>query len=159
MNTSAAMLRVGRFLVLVVSVGVVSVGVVAAQDETPSQTFITNVNVWDGNSEALQMGTSVLIEGNLVAGVGASANPSNDATIIDGGGRTLLPGLIDMHSHLCFDEAVEEANSDYDQMAIGAFTGQFMVDYLQQGFTTVRDAGCNILSIARAVNRGRIPGP
>ena len=64
-----------------------------------------------------------------------------------------------MHSHLCFVEGVEEANSMWDQMAIGAQTAHALVDYLDQGFTTARDAGCNILPIAKAVNVGRIPGP
>jgi imidazolonepropionase-like amidohydrolase len=131
---------------------------VFAQDEAPTQFLFTNVNVWDGTSGGLQK-ADVLIQGNLIAQVAPGIEAPSGATVIDGGGRTLMPGLIDMHSHLCFAEGVEEANSDYDQMAMGAFTGQFMVDYLQQGFTTARDAGCNILSIARAVNRGRIPGP
>jgi imidazolonepropionase-like amidohydrolase len=129
-----------------------------AQDEAPTQILFTNVHVWDGTSDGLQQ-ADVLIHGNLIKQVAAGIEAPAGAEIIDGGGRTLIPGLIDMHSHLCFAEGVEEANSDYDQMAMGAFTGQFMVDYLQQGFTTARDAGCNILSIARAVNRGRIPGP
>jgi imidazolonepropionase-like amidohydrolase len=44
-------------------------------------------------------------------------------------------------------------------MAMGAFTAHVMLDYLDQGFTTARDAGCNILGVAKAVNQGRVPGP
>ncbi len=136
-----------------------------AQDEAaeeappPKQLLIENVRVWDGTSRELSDTTSVLIENNLIAAISDAAMARPDATVIDGGGKSLLPGFIDMHAHLCFAQGVEEANSDYDQMAMGAQTGQTMVDYLQQGFTTARDAGCNILGIARAVNRGRIPGP
>ena len=89
-----------------------------------------------------------------------SAEPisASGATVVDGGGGTLMPGLIDMHSHLCLQEGMLEA-LNYDQMAMGAFTAHVMLDYLQQGFTTARDAGCNILGIAKAEHQGRIPGP
>ena len=80
------------------------------------------------------------------------------AQVIDGGGRTLMPGLIDMHSHLCLQEGMTEGKSAYDQMAMGAFTAHVMLEYLDQGFTTARDAGCNILGVAKAVHQGRIPG-
>jgi imidazolonepropionase-like amidohydrolase len=101
-----------------------------AQDEAPSQTLITNVKIWDGLKDRLT-----------------------------GGGRTLMPGLIDMHSHLCLQEGMAEGKTAFDQMAMGAFTAHVLLDYLDQGFTTARDAGCNILGVAKAVNQGRIHGP
>ena len=124
-----------------------------AQDEA---TLFTNVRVWDGTSEKLS-GQDVLVEGNMIKAVGENLN-SGGATVIDGGGKTLMPGLIDMHSHLCLEEGMLEGLK-FDQMAMGAFTAHNMADYLQQGFTTARDAGCNILGIAKAVHQGRIPGP
>jgi imidazolonepropionase-like amidohydrolase len=44
-------------------------------------------------------------------------------------------------------------------MSMGAMTGDLLKDFLQQGFTTTRDAGCNTLGIAKAVRLGRIDGP
>jgi imidazolonepropionase-like amidohydrolase len=131
----------------------------AEEAKAPPQVLITNVNVWDGTSSGLQNGMSVLVEGHLIKEISSRASAGPDATVINGGGRTLMPGLIDMHSHLCFVEGVEEANSMWDQMGIGAQTAHYLLDYLDQGFTTARDAGCNILSIAKAINVGRIPGP
>ena len=70
-----------------------------AQTEAPNQTLFTNVNVWDGTSKKLAMGQDVLVEGNLIKKIGKSlATPGTD--VIDGGGRTLLPGFIDNHVHL-----------------------------------------------------------
>ena len=130
-----------------------------AQDEPLPQILITNVDVLDGTSDRLRSGMNVLIEGNLVTQIAASRILATGATVIDGSSRVLMPGLIDMHSHLCLQEGMMEGRDTYDQMAMGAMTAHFLASYLDQGFTTARDLGCNILSIAKAVNQGRIPGP
>ena len=128
----------------------------SAQDGAPAQTLFTNVKIFDGLNDKLMAG-NVLVEGKLIKQVGGNISAPG-ATVVDGGGRTLMPGLIDMHSHLCLQEGMAEGKTAYDQMAMGAFTAHVMMDYLDQGFTTARDAGCNILGIAKAVNQGRIPG-
>ena len=128
-----------------------------AQDEAP-QVLITSVSLWDGTSDAVQTGVDVLVEGNLIKEVGANLSASG-ATVIDGGGRTLMPGLIDMHSHLCFQEGMLTGRLDYDQMAMGARAGRDMVGYLDQGFTTARDAGGNVLGLAKAERNGLLDGP
>lgn len=130
-----------------------------AQDDAPRQVLFTNVNIFDGTSEALVEGGSVLVEGNLIKQVSADAIEAPDAYTVDGEGRTLMPGLIDMHSHLCIRNGMLEFRDNYDQMANGAYVAVAMQDYLDQGFTTARDAGCNILGIAKAVNNGIVPGP
>lgn len=79
--------------------------------------------------------------------------------IIDGGGRTLMPGLIDMHAHLCIHEGMLDGRDNWDQMAMGAISQERLRSYLDQGFTTARDAGGNVLGLAKAVRLGRIPGP
>ena len=70
-----------------------------------------------------------------------------------------MPGLIDMHSHLSIMEGMLEGRGSFDQMAIGAMTGNVLRSYLDQGFTTTMDLGGNMLGVAKAVNLGRIPGP
>jgi len=127
-----------------------------AQDSAPAATLIKNVNIWDGTSDSLSMNANVLVENNLITAVGLSITPPEGAQGIDGGGRTLMPGLIDMHSHLCLGPGLTFFRDGYDQTAAGAYTGVTMLDYLDQGFTTVRDAGCNILAVAKAVNNGVI---
>jgi imidazolonepropionase-like amidohydrolase len=132
---------------------------VLAQSEAPGQILFTNVNVWDGTSKKLAMGQDVLVEGNLIKTVGKNLKTNDATTVINGGGRTLIPGLIDMHSHLCIQEGMLVGRDDYDQMAMGARTAKSMIQYLDQGFTTARDVGCNVLGIAKAVNNGLIDGP
>ena len=127
-------------------------------EEAPPRMLITNVGVWDGTSDSVATGTEVLIEGNMIKAVGAGLDRTG-ATVVDGGGRTLMPGLIDMHSHLSIHEGMVDGRTNFDQMAMGGLTAHRMVDYLDQGFTTARDAGGNMLGVAKAVNLGRIPGP
>ena len=146
-----------KYLITAVAVaGLMFGGPVFAQNETPKQTLFTNVNIFDGVTNRLSSG-SVLVEGNMIRQVGGDISAPG-AEVIDGGGRTLMPGLIDMHSHLCLQEGMAEGKTTYDQMAMGAFTAHVMMEYLDQGFTTARDAGCNILGVAKAVNQGRVPG-
>ena len=129
-----------------------------AQDDAPKQTLFTNVQIFDGISEE-RMAGNVLVEGNLIKQVSAEPISAAGATVIDGGGRTLMPGLIDMHSHLSIMEGMLDGRDSFDQMAIGAMTGSVLRSYLDQGFTTTMDLGGNVLGVAKAVNLGRIPGP
>ncbi|NCF63983.1 MAG: amidohydrolase family protein [Gammaproteobacteria bacterium] len=131
----------------------------AAQNEEAQQTLITNVNVWNGSSDKAAGDQQVLIEGNLVKAVGKNLQAAGNATVINGGGRTLIPGLIDMHSHLSIMEGMLEGRDAYDQMAIGAMTANVMQSYLDQGFTSTMDLGGNMLGVTKAVNQGRVPGP
>ena len=73
--------------------------IVIAQD-VPARTLFTNVHVFDGVSAQRIENANVLIEGNLIKTVSTSPIDAGDATVIDGGGRTLMPGLIDAHVHL-----------------------------------------------------------
>ena len=113
---------------------------VLAQDEVPSQTLFTNVNVFDGFADELAMSTDVLIEGNHIIEVGQNISAPG-ATVIDGGGRTLTPGLIDMHTHITFETpAGTEGFNQYDFGAAGAMAAQVLRDnMLMKGITTGRD--------------------
>ncbi len=84
------------------------------------------------------------------------ANP--DLTI-DGGGRTLMPGLIDMHTHLMFRYGVTAMRNDFDAQAAGAAAMESLQLYMQMGYTTVRDVGGNSLGLARNIAAGRLKGP
>lgn len=127
-------------------------------EEKPTHTVIKNVKVFDGRNEQLLKGP-VLIENNLVKSIGQGTKVPAGANEIDGKGGTVIPGLIDMHAHHVIHEGMLEGRNSYDQMAMGAMTGERLRDYLDQGFTTSRDAGGNISSVAKAVRLDRIPGP
>ena len=70
-----------------------------AQDDV-AQSLFTNVHVFDGRNEARIENANVLVEGDLIKTVSTDAIDAPDATVIGGGGRTLMPGLIDAHTHL-----------------------------------------------------------
>jgi imidazolonepropionase-like amidohydrolase len=79
--------------------------------------------------------------------------------VIDGGGRTLMPGLIDMHSHLATAEGLPFGRDDYDAYSIGAIAAKNLQLFLDQGFTTTRGAGGPTLGLAKAIKAGLIQGP
>jgi imidazolonepropionase-like amidohydrolase len=131
-----------------------------AQDEAPSQTLFTNVSIFDGKSDKLITGRDVLVEKNLIKKIGKKLEAAEGATVIDGGGRTLLPGFIEAHAHLMLmgpSLPAMEAATTWEDFAIhGALMAEM---YLMQGFTTVRDAGGGNGGLRRAIDSAQIPGP
>ena len=72
----------------------------ALAEDAPVQILFTNVHIFDGINEKRIENANVLVEGNLITAVSAEPLAAANAVIIDGGGRTLMPGLIDSHSHI-----------------------------------------------------------
>ena len=109
-RTSLNILTVGLAVVLGVGVGASA----AAQEEALERTLFTNVHVFDGVNEQRILNANVLVEGDLIREVSTGAIRAEGATVIDGGGRTLMPGLIDAHWHVMFSEPTfpELMNSD-----------------------------------------------
>ena len=132
----------------------------SAQDDAAKRTLITNVNVFDGHADELAMGMNVLVEGNLIKQVSAEAINAPGATVIDGAGRTLMPGLIENHAHLMLMGPTLPAMEGMTTWEDFAIHGAKMAEmYLMQGFTTLRDAGGANAGIQRAINAGTIIGP
>ncbi len=121
--------------------------------------LIKNVNVWNGTSTQLTKNSDVLIEGNLITKVARDIVPSNETTIIDGGGKTLIPGLSDVHVHLALTMGMSKIRNDEDWMYIAVRAAKSAENFLMLGFTTVRDLGGPSFGIKRAVDEGLIPGP
>ncbi|MGI9241191.1 MAG: metal-dependent hydrolase family protein, partial [Verrucomicrobiales bacterium] len=91
----------------------------AQEEKKPSYTHITNVSIFDGLNEKTTEG-SVLIGDNLIKEVGAAVKTPEGATVIDGAGMTLIPGLIDAHVHLSITEPVAVLRDQQDWMYWGA---------------------------------------
>ena len=129
---------------------------VTAEEEKPAQVLFTNVRVFDGVKQEL-IAADVLVEGNLIKQVGPGLEASG-ATVVDGGGRTLTPGLIDAHTHL---QAVEPLGQleFFSAQEIGVRMAPVAEDMLMRGFTTVRDLCGNTHGLRRAINGGNVPGP
>ncbi len=89
---------------------------ISAEEKPPAQVLFTNVNIFDGKNDKLSMGMSVLVEGNLIKEIGTGIAADDGTTVIDGGGRTLMPGLIDMHQHLMLGgpDGLQTARDNYD---------------------------------------------
>ena len=132
--------------------------VIGAQEKPKLQILFTNVNVYDGVTPQLMMDANVLVEGNLIAEVSTDPIEAEGATVIDGGGRTLTPGLSDMHVHL---QLVTAAPSLEFMRAQEVHVRMVPIaeDMLMRGFTTVRDACGNTHGLREAINDGTLVGP
>jgi imidazolonepropionase-like amidohydrolase len=126
--------------------------------------------VWDGVADAPRAGVVVLVAGNRIAAVGAASEVRAPAgvRIIDLPGVTLLPGLIDAHSHIFLHPYNETLWNDQvlkEPLAYRTIAAVIHCDKtLRAGFTVLRDLGTEgadyaDLSVQRAIEEGRIPGP
>jgi len=129
-----------------------------AQDAEPSRTLITNVNIFDGVNDGLMPG-SVLIENNLIVEIGNEIDAPRSATLIDGEGRTLMPGLIDMHVHYSTFLPLSETRANMHPYAHGALAVLRANEFLMNGYTTTRDAGGASKYLKDIIDEGLTPGP
>jgi imidazolonepropionase-like amidohydrolase len=134
-------------------------GLALAQENEPEQILFKNVNVFDGTSDKLAMGMDVLVTGKVIGEIGKGLSADAGSTVIDGNGRTLMPGLIDGHAHVMINRnfGVVETNMDLTDMSLNAAI--VMKRFLMDGFTTVRDMGGPTFGLARALDDGRVVGP
>lgn len=130
---------------------------VTAAEETPAQVLITNISVWDGTSSEAQGGVDVLVVGDKIAQVAANISAPG-ATVIDGKGGTVTPGLIDMHQHLTLNGGTA-AGENWDAYVQGAHASRAAEYLLRSGFTTIRDIAGNTLGLKKAINENILPGP
>ncbi|HWC72307.1 MAG TPA: amidohydrolase family protein [Gemmatimonadales bacterium] len=126
--------------------------------------------VFDAKDEAMHAGWVVLVQGDSIAAVGPAAGVRvpQDVETIDLPGTTLLPGLIDAHSHVFLHPYNETLwNDQVLKEPLGYRLAEAVLharNTLMQGFTTLRDlgtegAGFEDVSLKRAINEGLIPGP
>ena len=126
--------------------------------------------VFDASGEATHAGWVVLVQGDSIAAVGpaSSVRAPSDAETISLPGLTLLPGLIDAHSHLFLHPYNETLwNDQVLKEPLGYRVVEAVLharNTLMQGFTTLRDlgtegAGFEDVSLKRSIDEGLIPGP
>jgi imidazolonepropionase-like amidohydrolase len=145
-------------------------GAPAAPQPHDSLVLLRPAAVWNGLDDAPHAGWTVLVRGNSIAGAGPAAEvgtPSG-ATVIELPGTTLLPGLIENHSHILlhpYDEAQwnDQVMREPLAMRIARATNHLR-NTLMAGWTTIRDlgtegAGYADVGLKQAVNEGIIPGP
>jgi imidazolonepropionase-like amidohydrolase len=139
---------------------VVGAGSVRAQGAPAEpETLFTNVRVFDGKSSGLSGPTTVLVRGNRIAAIGGGAAAAPGATVIDGAGRTLMPGLIDAHVHIMFGSVSQMAAVAGDIGFLNFAAGKAARDMLMRGYTSVRDLGGPALGLKQAIDAGLAVGP
>ena len=132
----------------------------AAAAQAPAEVVFRNVRVFDGKSDRLTAPTSVLVRGNLIAAIGPAAVASAPtATVVEGEGRTLMPGLIDAHWHTLLVRPRFTELLTVDVGYLNVLGAAEATATLMRGFTTVRDVGGPSFGLKRAIDEGVLPGP
>jgi imidazolonepropionase-like amidohydrolase len=121
----------------------------------------SDVRVFDGQCDQLSEATDVTVAGNVIRSI-AKASPAGHGdgiTVISGGGRVLMPGLIDAHAHLAFATIplpqIRLASAEYVAIRGAVAAGEM----LMRGFTSARDCGGPVFGIKQAIDQGHVPGP
>jgi imidazolonepropionase-like amidohydrolase len=148
----------------------VALSLLAAHTAQAATVVLRPDRVFTSEDRQAHAGWVVLVEGNRVQDVGprASVNAPADAQVIDLAGATLLPGLIDAHSHLFLHPYNETL---WDDQVLKEPTAYRVVratvharDTLRAGFTSLRDlgtegAGASDVALKKAIDDGLVPGP
>ena len=118
-----------------------------------------NLRLLDPRWDEARGGYEVLVEGSTIREVSDRPIKSSSSRVVDCGGRTLMPGLIDCHVHVYL---VELGLHKLESMPLTLLTAKASVllrAMIDRGFTTVRDTGGADWGIKEAVDTGLIPGP
>lgn len=124
-----------------------------------TQIVLENARIFDGVSADCLSGMSVVIEGDTIREVTDRPVAAADARRIDLGGKTLMPGLIDLHVHAYFSDFNVQVVDRRDAPYRTAHAARMLGHALHCGFTTVRDVGGGDFSLASALADGLILGP
>ncbi len=125
-------------------------------------TLFQNVRIFDGKSSTLSGPRNVLVRGNQIERISTAPIPTDRSAttmLIDGGGRTLMPGLIDMHWHTMMVRPTPAALLAGDIGHLNLVAGAEATATLMRGFTTVRDMGGPAFGLKRAIDEGTVAGP
>ena len=165
----------GVMLMLLAVLGATTVAQSAAQPKSsPANEKVTAIraaNLIDGTAGQVRHNVLIVIKGNKIESVSDGGTPPAGATVINlPAGVTVLPGLIDTHTHI-FLQGEDPAEGGYDIQLLkhpssyrAARAAVAARRALEQGFTTLRDvetegAGYGDVGIKEAINDGFIPGP
>ncbi|WP_395713802.1 amidohydrolase family protein [Reyranella sp.] len=118
-----------------------------------------NLRLLDPRWKEARGGYEVLVEGDVIKEVSSRPIKAARASVIDCGGRTLMPGLIDCHVHTHHSEVYVNRLEAVPLTLMMARSAGRLKRMLDRGFTTVRDAGGADWGTKAAVESGLIPGP
>ncbi|WP_019501447.1 metal-dependent hydrolase family protein [Pseudanabaena sp. PCC 6802] len=135
-----------------------------AQTSQPTSTLFENVRIFNGTSAQLSAPSSVLVVNNKIEKIstGSIAAPSDTGlTRINGGGRTLMPGLIDNHTHIMMTivSQAELLSPNTTLEVIDRKAETAAKEMLLRGFTSIRDMAGPAFGLKRNIDKGAEIGP
>ena len=125
-------------------------------------TLFQNVRIFDGKSAALSTPSNVLVRGNIIERISLTpiaVDANADVRVIAGGGRVLMPGLIDAHWHSFMAATAMPLLTTSNPSYLHLLAARQAEATLMRGFTTVRDMGGPVFGLKRAIDEGAIRGP
>jgi imidazolonepropionase-like amidohydrolase len=148
------------FIVAVLILGLCGVSLAQTASPPSPATLFQNVRIFDGKGDTVSGPMNVLVRGNVIERItAASIAIQAPDTVIDGGGRTLMPGLIDNHWHTMMVRPTPAALLMGDVGHLNLVAGAEATATLLRGFTTVRDVGGPAFGLKRAIDEGTVAGP
>ena len=123
------------------------------------KTLFRNTRLFDGVADRLHPRSDVLVADAVIQQVSETELPADGADVVDCGGRTLMPGLIDAHVHVYASSLNVQRIVSAPMSYTAHFAARFLNHILACGFTTVRDAGGADYGIAAALREGLLEGP
>jgi len=133
-----------------------------AQQEPPASVLFEDVRIFDGKGDALSGPAHVLVRGNRIERISTAPIPVDrraDTRIIAGGGRTLMPGLIDAHWHAAMAAVPLLVLMTADVGYLNLVAGREAEATLLRGFTSVRDLSGPTFGLKLAIDQGIVAGP
>jgi len=132
-----------------------------AQAQQDAAVLLQNVRIFDAKSAVVSGASNVLIRNHKIEKISTAAIAVDTAqtTTLNGGGRVLMPGLIDAHWHAMLIRATPAALMGSDVGYTNLVAAAEASDTLMRGFTTVRDMGGPSFGLKRAIDEGLVPGP
>jgi imidazolonepropionase-like amidohydrolase len=121
--------------------------------------LFTNARIFDGDSADCPEGMNLLVADGLIREISSQPISTAGARVIDVGGRTLMPGLIDAHIHACASDVVLQSAEAAGEAYRTAHAIRMLKHALLCGFTTVRDVGGGSHSLYKAGVDGLFTGP
>ncbi len=128
----------------------------------PASIIFENVRIFNSKNGTLSPSSHVMVEGNIITLISKTPiQPQAASTVIAGNGRTLIPGLIDVHVHLVFGSLTmpDMLSPDLNEASIVTKAGEQAEKMLMRGFTSVRDVGGPIFPLKAAIDKGQVNGP
>lgn len=122
-------------------------------------TIFRNAAIFDGHSPHLMEDHSVIVDDGRIVEVTAGEPKVRAEIVIDAGGRTLMPGLIDLHAHPALADVVAPRAVLLRTEIVALQAARTLRKALMSGFTTLRDAGGADPIFRKAIDMGLIDGP